>query len=269
MSTFNLPEEWISTTFEDICDYVQRGKGPKYSEEKNTFPVVNQKAIRWHGIEEQHLKYVAQSQWDSWDKERFLKENDILWNSTGTGTIGRACFIDKLQLKKAKVVDSHVTIVRTNIYVNSKFIFYRIMHPDIQSKINGLYTGTTNQVELSKGMVFAIDTPLPPLAEQQQIAQKLDELLAQVDTLKTRLDAIPKILKRFRQSVLAAAVSGRLTEEWRGSHEPMNAINYERIVIEERQNLGLKVKSIDSSIDLSLAPFAIPESWVWKALGSV
>ena len=53
---------------------------------------------------------------------------------------------------------------------------------------------------------------LPSLAEQQQIAQKLDELLAQVDTLKTRLDAIPKILKRFRQSVLAAAVGGRLTD---------------------------------------------------------
>ncbi|MEZ5505004.1 MAG: hypothetical protein R3F38_03080 [Gammaproteobacteria bacterium] len=52
------------------------------------------------------------------------------------------------------------------------------------------------------------------LAEQKQIAAKLDELLAQVDTIKTRLDAIP-ILKRFRQSVLAAAVSSKLTEEWR------------------------------------------------------
>jgi type I restriction enzyme S subunit len=61
--------------------------------------------------------------------------------------------------------------------------------------------------------------PIPPLAEQKQIAAKLDELLAQVDTLKTRLDAIPAILKRFRQSVLAAAVSGRLTEEWRDEHE--------------------------------------------------
>jgi type I restriction enzyme, S subunit len=54
-----------------------------------------------------------------------------------------------------------------------------------------------------------------PFAEQQQIATKLDELLAQVDTLKTRLDTIPKILKRFRQSVLAAAVSGKLTENRR------------------------------------------------------
>ena len=52
-----------------------------------------------------------------------------------------------------------------------------------------------------------------PLAEQQQIAAKLDELLAQVDNLKTRLDTIPKILKRFRQSVLAAAVSGKLTDK--------------------------------------------------------
>ena len=53
---------------------------------------------------------------------------------------------------------------------------------------------------------------LPPLAEQHQIAQRLDELLAQVDTIKARLDAIPAILKRFRQSVLSAAVSGKLTE---------------------------------------------------------
>lgn len=57
---------------------------------------------------------------------------------------------------------------------------------------------------------------MPPLAEQTRIAAKLDELLAQVDTLKARIDGIPALLKRFRQSVLAAAVSGRLTEEWRG-----------------------------------------------------
>jgi type I restriction enzyme S subunit len=57
--------------------------------------------------------------------------------------------------------------------------------------------------------------PIAPPAEQARIAQKLDELLAQVDTLKCRVDSIPALLKRFRQSVLAAAVSGRLTEDWR------------------------------------------------------
>lgn len=58
--------------------------------------------------------------------------------------------------------------------------------------------------------------PLPPAAEQSRIAAKIDELLAQVDTLKARIDGVPALFKRFRQSVLAEAVSGRLTEEWRG-----------------------------------------------------
>lgn len=205
---------WETATFEDICDYIQRGKGPKYTS-KNDFPVVNQKAVRWHGIESEHLKYVDPAQWDKWDEVRYIREGDILWNSTGTGTIGRACYVDVKELNKAKVVDSHVTIVRTNGLICSKYIFYWIMHPHVQRKITGLYTGSTNQVELNKSLVLGVEAPLPPLAEQKEIAARLDDLLAQVDAIKTRLDAIPAILKRFRQSVLAAAVSGKLTEEWR------------------------------------------------------
>ncbi|WP_070885544.1 restriction endonuclease subunit S [Pseudomonas argentinensis] len=72
------------------------------------------------------------------------------------------------------------------------------------------------QPNISQAVIKAHEVSLPPLAEQTRIAQKLDELLAQVDTLKARIDGIPALLKRFRQSVLAAAVSGRLTEEWRG-----------------------------------------------------
>lgn len=63
------------------------------------------------------------------------------------------------------------------------------------------------------------EIPVPPLAEQTHIAQKLDELQAQVDILKARIAAIPARLKRLRQSGLAAAVSGRLTKEWRGNSE--------------------------------------------------
>lgn len=68
------------------------------------------------------------------------------------------------------------------------------------------------QPNISGKAIEELLVALPPLAEQKEIARKLDELLAQVDNIKTRLDAIPNILKRFRQSVLAAAVSGKLTE---------------------------------------------------------
>ncbi|XQA63988.1 restriction endonuclease subunit S [Xanthomonas sacchari] len=66
---------------------------------------------------------------------------------------------------------------------------------------------------VTKGTFERTQITLPPLAEQKRIAQKLDALLAQVDTLKARIDAIPALLKRFRQSTLAAAFSARLTGE--------------------------------------------------------
>jgi type I restriction enzyme S subunit len=76
-------------------------------------------------------------------------------------------------------------------------------------------TGAVGLRRVPKKFVEDFKINLPPPAEQQEIVAQLDKHLAQVESTKTRLDAIPAILKRFRQSVLAAAVSGKVTEEWR------------------------------------------------------
>src|SRR5680860_407825 len=76
-------------------------------------------------------------------------------------------------------------------------------------------TGAVGLRRVPRGFVETFPVALPPIAEQKVIADKLDTLLAQVENTKARLERIPQILKRFRQSVLAAAVSGLLTEEWR------------------------------------------------------
>ncbi len=65
--------------------------------------------------------------------------------------------------------------------------------------------------------------PLAPAAEQKRIADKLDTVLTRVDAVNTRLARVAPLLKRFRQSVLAAATSGRLTEDWRTKNPGGNA----------------------------------------------
>lgn len=66
--------------------------------------------------------------------------------------------------------------------------------------------------------VLAFHLNLAPLPEQRRIVAKVDALLAQVNAARERLAKVPLILKRFRQAVLAAACSGKLTEDWRDAH---------------------------------------------------
>jgi len=209
------PDNWVETTFRDVTSYISRGKSPKYAK-FSKLPVVNQRAIRWHGIQKEYLKYIHPDQIDQWASERFIQDGDVLWNSTGTGTIGRACLVQKANLSPPMVVDSHVTIIRPNREViDPRYLFAWIRSPEIQKAIVDLSSGSTNQVELNRSTIAAINLPLAPLNEQKRIADKLDVLLARIGACSERLDRVPLILKRFRQAILAAATSGLLTEEWR------------------------------------------------------
>lgn len=74
-------------------------------------------------------------------------------------------------------------------------------------------------VNLNQKILLSLSIDLPPLAEQKRIADKLDTVLTRVDAVNTRLARVAPLLKRFRQSVLAAAISGRLTEDWRNAQK--------------------------------------------------
>lgn len=97
-------------------------------------------------------------------------------------------------------------------FLLKKFLFY-----GINGYLSAIQKATSSVTvaHLSSLDVLRIPFPLPPLPEQHRIVAKLDALMERVERNKQRLDKIPALLKRFRQSVLAAAVSGRLTEGWR------------------------------------------------------
>lgn len=95
-----------------------------------------------------------------------------------------------------------------------ELLMYRLRHDAETGALADAFTGTTIK-HLTRESLARFKVPVPPLPEQKRIADKLDALLARVDACRERLDRVPGILKRFRQSVLAAATSGELTREWR------------------------------------------------------
>lgn len=111
-------------------------------------------------------------------------------------------------------VNQDIKVLRPAEGVQPKFAFFMLKNFATEILSTCSKDGTTVQ-SIDSEKLENFKFPLPPLAEQTRVVQKLDELLAQVDTLKARIDTIPILLKRFRQSVLSAAVSGRLTEAWR------------------------------------------------------
>jgi restriction endonuclease S subunit/predicted ATPase len=230
------PMGWAITTISDITEYLSRGKQPKYVR-YSSLPVINQRAIRWSGIQNEYLKYVDPIQADQWTPEKFVRPGDILWNSTGTGTLGRACLITQRDLEPPKVVDSHVTIVRPiQAAVDPRFLFSWIQSSEVQKKVESLATGATNQIELGRAMIASMRIPIAPLNEQKRIADKLDDFLARVEACRDRLDHVSLALKCFRQSVLSAATSGELTKDWRVSNK--RSFDWERVHLSDVGQIG-------------------------------
>ena len=105
---------------------------------------------------------------------------------------------------------------------NTRYLAYSLKAQEQTILTECAKSGTTvASVETER--LNKLPIPLAPLPEQKRIADKLDSTLARVEACRDRLDRLPTLLKRFRQSILAAATSGRLTEDWRATRSPDEA----------------------------------------------
>ena len=156
---------------------------------------------------------------------------------------------------------------------SNKFIpkFLEYVLPSYLKAINE-NTSSVTVKHLSSKSVGEIPIPLPPLSEQNRIVTKLEALLAQVNRSKDHLAKVPPLMKQFRQSVLAAACSGRLTEDWRREHpdvEParkiIEAISQRRLKQANTPTKKQKIKDIYSQREEQDSDL-LPQSWEYVAI---
>lgn len=99
--------------------------------------------------------------------------------------------------------------------VDGRYLLAWLSTEEFRRRATVAMTGSVGLKRVPKEVFLSERIPLAPESEQKRIADKLDTVLARVDGVNTRLARVGPILKRFRQSVLAAATSGQLTEDWR------------------------------------------------------
>lgn len=154
------------------------------------------------------------------DEKYHLKGGELLFAWSGTpGT----SFGAHVWRGGEAVLNQHIFRVDFDNSFFEKRFFRHAINQTLDELIDSAHGGVGLR-HVTKGKFEKTKILVPPFPEQKRIADKLDTVLARVDACRARLNRVPVILKRFRQSVLAAAIAGRLTTDWRMKNEIESAI---------------------------------------------
>ena len=264
---FAIPENWKWVRISDISNSVQYGVNTS-AKSHGKIRLVRISDIQNNEIIWENVPYCDED--ESILDLYGLKNDDILFARTG-GTVGKSV-IAKNVLPNT-VFAGYLIRLNYNRLINSSYLKY-FMESNLYWKQITKGTTITAQPNCNGQTLFKMIIPLPPLAEQKRIVEKLDNVLANIDELKANEEKLSILQKNFpdklKKSILQSAIQGKLTEQLATDD---NVEDLLQAIKEEKERL-IKEKKIKKQKPLpeiteDEIPFAIPENWKWVRLGEV
>jgi type I restriction enzyme S subunit len=255
----DLPIGWVITELENVCT-VQGGyafKSKDYTE--NGIPLVRiSNLVENNNVDLDSNPIFLPESYRISHSNYCLREGDILIAMSGATTGKMAVFRCSLDALLNQRVGRF--IIRDKTLVDKPYLSKLI--ENLSSKVaQKAYGGA--QPNISPSEIERLLIPLPPLNEQRRIVEKVEALMARSHRAKEALDAIPKLIEQFRQSVLAAAFRGDLTADWREQNPNIETAS---VLLENNPQQKLfKEKNTNELPD----PFPLPQEWTWKTLAEM
>ena len=267
---FDIPESWEWTRLGQLTEVMggkRVPKGEKLIDKPTAHVYIRVADMKKNSVNKTGLKYITENVYDQIKRYTISKHDLYL---TIAGTIGNVGIIPE-HVDNMNLTENAVKLC--GIAVNKHYIMNAIMSDCIQKQ----FAVKTNKVAQPKLAIVRINStivPLPPLAEQQLIVDKLEQITPLIDeyekleTELTQLEA--EFSDKLKKSILQYAVQGKLVEQ-NPVDEPASVL-IERIK-EEKEKL-IKEKKIKKHKPLppiaeDEIPFDIPENWEWVRLGEV
>ena len=242
---FTIPENWVWVRLSNLCHSIPSKPYQILQKETQTtgiYPVVSQSKNMIDG---------------------YSNEKDKLFSEVPVIIFGDHTRVIKL-IDFEFIVGADGTKILKPILTNEKYIEFALK----ALTINMVDRGYSRHFQFIKDLPI----PLPPLAEQQQIVEKLNRLLTEIDELKAQEQALlaaqNAFPKKLRAALLQAAVQGELNERTdENARDLLAAIQAEKTALQKAGKLK-KDKPL-AAISEEEIPFAIPENWVWVRLGEI
>lgn len=243
-----LPKNWVETIAENVFDFVYGKSIPVSDFADKGFDVYGA-----NGVIGKYPTYTYE-----------LPKVIISCRGAASGVIHKT--------KEKSIVTSN-SIVFNEILKNSiniDFTKYMLSYVDKKDIITG-----TAQPQITIQLLNKLDIFLPPLAEQERIAEKLDALFGQLDSVRGAMSRIPTLLANLRQQILTYAITGKLTHEWRQGKEQYDLYdvisNIKSVRIKSNAKSQANKEKIESiySDDSSSIDFFIPDEWISVNLDKV
>lgn len=218
----SLPSNWASASIL-TCGTFIRGVTYKKQEASTTKKPGYTRLLRANNISNRNIntEEIVYVPLHNISETQILQSGDILiaTSSGSPSVVGKAA-----QIKNDTDMSfgAFCGVLRPYKNLNPEYIGHFFSSKQYRDRISKLARGT-NINNIKQEHFESIKIPIAPINEQRRIADKLDRVLARVDAANEHLSRVAPLIKRFRQSVLAAATSGRLTEDWRKHDEYQTA----------------------------------------------
>lgn len=192
-----MPDDWIECILDSMCSLIIKGITPKYNEHSAQL-VINQKCVRNHQID----LSLARCHEPKKVNEKWLQYGDIVVNSTGTGTLGRAAQV--LFTPNNMTVDSHVTIIRAS---KQEYIYYLgLWATSHEHDFEMLQTGSTGQTDLPRERLKQMQIVLP----SDSILSSFSKVIKPIADIRIQKQQENQRLSALRDTLLPKLMNGEI-----------------------------------------------------------
>lgn len=198
-----VPESWAVNRLKNGCLMINRGAAPQYTEDTNNAMVVNQATFSKGYWDISKVRYTLTNPVEN---RGLLYTDDVLIASTGGGVLGKVYHYKE---DGVFIADSHVSIIRCNEKLVSKFVYYSfLVKYDLINAV--LAQGSTNQTELQGDWLASFYFPFASIKEQQSIVTYLDEKTALIDKAITVIEKEIELVSEYKISLVSSVVTGKV-----------------------------------------------------------